>query len=344
MRFQNRQPYLQSFKSFAKNTRMTLKSIVSTLVLLTSLFALTACGSAESTVQSLPSPSVSTEVSIENAPAPEPTEAPTVEYIPTEVIPEEPLAARYNNSFILLEDYEREVLRTEAGMIMNGNDPATQGNYQAAVLEDMIIKGLITDAALAQGYEVTDAELEDAYQHGIEARGSQEAFDEWLELSIHTPEEWRKELYVRLLAAKIHSDVVGSVPKAAPQINARHILVKTREEAVDLIAQLEGGADFATLAEEYSLDQSTKLNGGDLGWFPRGTLTVEDLELAAFSLAPGERSDPVSTPLGYHVLEQLAFEEDREVSDEAALVLQQAALETWIDSLKAQSIVDRYVP
>ncbi len=312
-----------------------------------SIVVLTACSGGEdaspNTTSELPSPSVATEA-IAATETVIPEDAPTVEYVPTEVLPEEPLAARYNDSFVMLADWEREVERREAGMAIAGIDPATQTDYKAQVLEEMIIEGLILQAAEVQGYTVTEEEIEAAFQQSLDARGSQEGLDEWLALNLYTADEWRTELGVQLLSAKIQTDVVQSVGTTAPQVHARHILVKTREEAVAIIAQLDGGADFATLAAENSLDQSTKLNGGDLGWFPPRTLTLVDLERIAFEMQPGDRSEPISSRLGYHVLEVLEFEENREISQEALIVLQQAAIENWVEGLKAQSVVDRYVP
>ncbi len=326
---------------------MKSKFITLCLVSCLSLVLFSACSSndtaAENTTSELPSPSVATDAATDVAPA-TPEDAPTVEYIPTEVLPEEPLAARFNDRFVMLADWEREVERREAGMAIAGIDPATQSDYKAQVLEEMIIEGLILQAAEMQGYSVSDEEVEAAFQQSLDARGSQEALDEWLALNLYTADEWRQELSVQLLSAKIQTDVVQSVGTTAAQVHARHILVKTREEAEAVIAQLEGGADFATLAAEQSLDQSTKLNGGDLGWFPPRTLTIEDLERIAFEMQPGERSAPISSRLGYHVLEVLEFDEDREISQEALIVLQQAAIENWVEGLKAQSVVDRYVP
>ena len=87
----------------------------------------------------------------------------------------------------------------------------------------------------------------------------------------------------------------------AEEINARHILVETEEEAVALIEELDGGADFAALAEEHSTDGSSA-NGGDLGYFQRGQM-VAPFEEAAFALEPGSyTAEPVESQFGWHVI------------------------------------------
>lgn len=91
---------------------------------------------------------------------------------------------------------------------------------------------------------------------------------------------------------------------AAPmsnEVRASHILVKTEEEAKEIIAKLEGGADFAELAKEHSSDGSAQ-NGGDLGFFGPGRM-VPDFEKAAFELDVGAHSrEPVQSQFGFHVI------------------------------------------
>jgi peptidyl-prolyl cis-trans isomerase C len=85
------------------------------------------------------------------------------------------------------------------------------------------------------------------------------------------------------------------------EIHARHILVDTEEKARDIIAQLDDGADFATLAAQSS-DGPSGRNGGDLGWFTADTMVPEFSE-AAFKLQPGEYTkDPAHSGFGWHVI------------------------------------------
>ncbi|MEN0001840.1 MAG: peptidylprolyl isomerase [Pseudomonadota bacterium] len=88
---------------------------------------------------------------------------------------------------------------------------------------------------------------------------------------------------------------------AENEINARHILVETEEEARAVIEELDAGADFATLAQERSTGPSGP-QGGDLGYFTRGRM-VPEFEAAAFELTVGEYSkEPVQTSFGFHVI------------------------------------------
>jgi peptidyl-prolyl cis-trans isomerase C len=93
---------------------------------------------------------------------------------------------------------------------------------------------------------------------------------------------------------------VAALPKQE-EVHARHILVKTEDEAKDIIKQLDAGKDFAEMAKEKSTDPN-KSEGGDLGYFTRGRM-VKEFEDAAFTLEKGTYSKtPVKTDFGYHII------------------------------------------
>jgi peptidyl-prolyl cis-trans isomerase C len=88
---------------------------------------------------------------------------------------------------------------------------------------------------------------------------------------------------------------------AREEVHARHILVKTEAEAKSIIAQLDKGADFATLAKKDSTDPGAA-SGGDLGYFGRDDM-VPAFTAAAFALPVGKYTEtPVKTEFGWHVI------------------------------------------
>lgn len=118
--------------------------------------------------------------------------------------------------------------------------------------------------------------------------------------------------------------------EGAEEVNARHILVKEKAEAEELIKELDGGADFAELAREKSTGPSGP-NGGDLGFFGRGQM-VPPFDEAVFALDPGTYTkEPVETQFGWHVI-KLEGERKQE----------KPALEEVANGLRQQLFRDRY--
>jgi peptidyl-prolyl cis-trans isomerase C len=85
------------------------------------------------------------------------------------------------------------------------------------------------------------------------------------------------------------------------EVHARHILVETEDEAKTIADELKKGADFAELAKKRSKDTTANEDGGDLGFFTREQM-VPEFSTVAFSLEPGKISDPVKSPLGWHII------------------------------------------
>jgi peptidyl-prolyl cis-trans isomerase C len=105
---------------------------------------------------------------------------------------------------------------------------------------------------------------------------------------------------------------IAALPKQE-EVNARHILVKTQEEATAVIAELDAGGDFAEIAKVKSED-SNKSDGGDLGWFAKGRM-VPEFEEAAFALEKGAYTKtPVQSQFGFHVIK---LEDRRDVQPPA---------------------------
>lgn len=105
---------------------------------------------------------------------------------------------------------------------------------------------------------------------------------------------------------------IAALPKQE-EVHARHILVKTEDEAKEIIAELDAGKDFAELAKAKSED-SNKDDGGDLGWFSKGRM-VPEFEEAAFGLEKGAYTrTPVKSQFGFHVIK---LEDRRDVQPPA---------------------------
>jgi parvulin-like peptidyl-prolyl isomerase len=288
---------------------------------------------------SAPSPtSTDTPVPTETAVEPTPAEPPT---------PDQPLAARVNGQPILLEDYEKEVARFEAAMIAQGYDLSSEEGQEMMaqtrlqILESMIDQVLIEQAATREGVTVSEEEVEAEVQANIDLAGEEE-FRAWLEANDLTMEEFRAMVRAHLLSAAMFEKVTASLPTSAEQVHARHILLEKEEEARELLDQLQGGGDFVALAKLYSQDESTREQGGDLGWFSRGLLAPE-VEEAAFALEPGQISDVVHSQFGYHVIHLLEKEADRPLSAEMLQSLKEQTFKRWMQEQREMATIERFV-
>jgi peptidyl-prolyl cis-trans isomerase SurA len=88
--------------------------------------------------------------------------------------------------------------------------------------------------------------------------------------------------------------VLRPVPDSAAKARAR-------QRAESLLVELRRGSDFAAAAKRFSSDTASGAQGGELGWFRRGVM-VKEFEDVAFTLRPGELSDVVETPFGFHII------------------------------------------
>ncbi len=153
----------------------------------------------------------------------------------------------------------------------------------------------------------------------IEQNGGQESFENLLAQSgMGSISQYKERVYLNKL---ITEAVKKSVPftdeeiQAAydawePQITVEHILIDNKEDdaaakqkAMDLIKQINDGADFEELAKENSADQGSAANGGKIGPFKRGDMVPEFSEASYNLNAVGDvTQEPVKTQFGYHII------------------------------------------
>ena len=132
--------------------------------------------------------------------------------------------------------------------------------------------------------------------------------------------------------------------KTKQEFKARHILVKTEDEAKALIKQLDDGADFAQLAKEHSTGPSSSA-GGDLGWFEKDMM-VKPFADAVASMSNGTHSSsPVKTQFGWHIIlredaKDLGAVELAQVKDDIISSLRTQKLRALINKLRENAKVE----
>jgi parvulin-like peptidyl-prolyl isomerase len=154
-----------------------------------------------------------------------------------------------------------------------------------------------------------------------------------------TDSEVRYQVRQEVLYNKVQAAVAAEqAATSQEQIHARHILLKTQDDANNALQQLQDGADFGQLAQQLSTDPGSKDKGGDLGWFPRGIMN-KPFEDAAFVLQPGQTSGVVQSPSGYHIIQVLEDDPNRPVAPDQLQTLQSKAFNSWLQSKQTGSDV-----
>lgn len=128
------------------------------------------------------------------------------------------------------------------------------------------------------------------------------------------------------------------VRTSGEQIHAAHIVVKTKDAANVIEQQLKDGQDFAKLAKEKSADATTAVNGGDLGWFPKGVNT-DAFDNVAFSLKVGQVSQPLQTSYGWDIIKVLGKQQDRPLDLKTLQALRGKVFQNWLDQIKKSANV-----
>ncbi len=262
--------------------------------------------------------------------------------------PAEPMAAVVNGQPILLADYEAELARYEKGQAELGIE-TPDPNYRQIVLDALIEKSLIEQAAQEQGIIVSDEMVEEQLAQLRTTAGETGNFDAWLEANHWTEDEFRKEIASGMVIEQMVALITANVPSTAEQIRARMIQVNDLDLANTLLTQARNGDDFAFLAQQHSLDTTTAQDGGDIGFFAQGSLLVPEIETAAFALVnPGDISDVITVTNAdgattYYLVQLVERDPQRPLPANMQYLLYEEAFQNWVSGLWQNATIERVV-
>lgn len=221
----------------------------------------------------------------------------TVATVNGEPISQEELDINYNQFLQLYAFYGFDVTQDDVKL-----------EARNTMLDNMITQELLLQEAEKRGLSVSDEEVEEDIQSMVTNQygGSQADLEEAVQQAGMTMDFFKDAKKEELLLTKLQTELVNN-PETVDVIKASHILVDTEEEANEIIAQLDGGADFAALAQEKSTDTGSAANGGELGYFAVNGVTtskmVDAFSQGAQALEVGEYSKtPVQSEFGYHII------------------------------------------
>lgn len=208
--------------------------------------------------------------------------------------------------------------------------------------EQIIILG-----APRYGIQVSPEDIDEEFR--AIARGesdfiSESEFREWyrqqLNEGVFSDEEFRELIKIQLLSTRLHVYLSERMPTTAEHIHLYAIQLDSYSVATQAITRWENGEDFIELAREISLDETSRENGGDFGWYPAGALP-DAWDYAAFNLEVGKISEPLQFMEGnYFLLFVSEKDASREVSAEYLPALQARVFDEWLLSERSFHEVD----
>ncbi len=207
------------------------------------------------------------------------------------------------------------------------------------VLDELVDQVLLAQAAEKAGPAIDPAALDARIQALAQQVGGEAALADWQQRNGYTAESFRDDLRREMLAARQRDQIAAAVPETAEQVHAVQILVLDEALANAIHARLNNGSKFATLARQYD-----PVTGGELGWFPQGYLTQPEVDAAAFGLQPGEYSGVIHSQIGYHIIQVVERDANHPLSPEARRMMQQKAVQDWLDQQRAEGQIEVLLP
>ena len=260
-----------------------------------------------------------------------PKEAPATSAAPGKTI--NAVAAIVNDEIITLNEVNREaqaVIRDKEKK--SALDAAELGRIRRAVLDNLVEKKLVQQKIKELNIKIGEEELRQAIEDVKRQNGlTQETLVQALSAQGLTLEQYQTQLQGQLEKLKLISMEVRSKIQVGESemreyyeanrakyseeetFRARHIFFRTSEKApaedvkramstaLMVLAEARNGKDFVELAKTYSEDPAARKDGGDLGRFKKGDMQPE-LEQAIMAMKPGEVSELISTPRGFHLI------------------------------------------
>lgn len=247
------------------------------------------------------------------------------------------LVARVNGEEITLPEFERALARSQDQS--NVADPNT---LAIVVLNTLIEQTLIHQAAAQIGVTVSDEEVLREVDANRSLTASAEEWQNWLAQNMYTEAEFQETMRSALITMRLRDAVTRIDGGDVLQVHARHILLSTEAEANAIIQRLQNGEDFGLLASQYSNDVTTRDQGGDLGWFIREDLLTPELADVALQMQPGQIAGPITTLLGYHIIQMLETGQRQAMPEEQARLVE-SQFANWLSTQADAATIERFL-
>ena len=203
-------------------------------------------------------------------------------------------------------------------------------------VQEMLVKGFINQKLFEKEAEKLGIRDSEDFKKKVKATEAQLLQQELIERKLKTA------VTDKLVDAEYNK--LAKELKGQKEVKIAHILVDTEEKAKQLKEKLIKGSKFEDLVKEFSKDEGSKANGGELGYVMKGQL-VPEFENKAFSMKQDEISDPVKTQFGWHIIKALDSRDVKIPPKEQALngikgKLSRDTIEKYITELSAKAKIE----
>jgi peptidyl-prolyl cis-trans isomerase SurA len=268
--------------------------------------------------------------------------------------PPEGVWATVNDQPITREDTEKYYRARLAGQAAAPSQEEAL-SLMLSVLDELINNEILIQRARQAGVEATDGEVEDKFTEA-KSPYTEDAFQRQLQESGMTVDDLRRNIRRQVSVQKlINREIISKIaptdqdvtsfynenraqfnvpevtyrlaqvvvtPNRDPQVRNRKnddaaSDLEARRKAAALLQQLRDGADFSTVAMDYSEDPTSAASGGDLGFWPESQITDPTMRRMLANMTPGGTSEVIRLPSGYTILRLVAKETpgQRELTD-----------------------------
>ncbi len=243
------------------------------------------------------------------------------------------IVAVVDNEIIMQSELDFQINLYAAQRKINPNTPGLKKEVLNAMIEDKLVYA----QAILDSINISEDEIKNRIDYQInmfiQQYGSKEKVEDVYGMSI---EKMRRELHddvkKNLMSQKLQEKKFGTVDATRREVEdfynkfkdslgvipekvqiahifrnptaSNEMKEKYKEKAQAILDSIKAGADFATMAKKYSEDPGSASQGGDLGFVKRGVFYPE-FESAAFALEPGQISEVIESPVGYHIIQMI---------------------------------------
>ena len=155
-----------------------------------------------------------------------------------------------------------------------------------------------------------------------------------------TEADIRAEIRLQILRRKLLDELAKDIKREQDQVWVRQILTSDVETANQARKRLMDGEDWTNVASQMSLDETTKNQGGDMGWFAQGVQPAE-IDQIAFTIKVGEISSPIKTDAGYHIIQVIAHEV-RPLDEGVYQQERQKKFDDWLTTAQQSDQIQKY--